>query len=257
MAAYEGKLDSLRLSAREQSQLRLAQKGLRGERTRLFRDEEADPNKLVTTRGLIPSRDKKEETSQPDFLTSFYEEVYASNKTLSEQVEEAIQKAESESLQKEPKLNLTEEDPKTTASNTGTRLKIELEEVFGLEDFQAAAIVGNLDQETGGFKFMQELNPKVKGSKGGYGFAQWTGPRRKAFEAWSSQNDLDVSSYDANFGFMVHEIQNNDYFIKVMEKLSKTKNIDEATEVFSKGYLKPGIPKMDSRKKKSRLYLGK
>jgi|9_EtaG_2_1085328.scaffolds.fasta_scaffold07944_2 hypothetical protein len=257
MALYETGLDNLRssLTAREQAELRRAQKGF-SDRPRQFMDGEPDPNKLVTKRGLVPSRDK-EETSETDFLTEFTSELYASNKSLREQVEEAIQKAESESIQKEPKLNLTEEDPKTTASNTGTRLKIELEEVFGLEDFQAAAIVGNLDQETGGFKFMQELDPTIEGSKGGYGFAQWTGSRRKAFETWASQNNLDISSYDANFGFLVHEIQNNDYFIKVMGKLSKTKNIDEATEVFSKGYLKPGIPKMDLRKKKSRLYLGK
>jgi len=101
MAAYEGKL----LSAREQSQLRLAQKGLRGERTRLFRDEEADPNKLVTTRGLIPSRGRKEETSQPDFMTQFFDELQVSNKSLREQIEEYVQKNEIESAQKEPKLN--------------------------------------------------------------------------------------------------------------------------------------------------------
>ena len=251
--------EKLLLSAREQGDLRRQQKGL-GRRERKFVDNEIDTSLLtgegIGKRSLIPSSSKESE-SEDGFLTEFFYKLQASNKSLKEQIQEALEKANTDPIQKEPKLNLTEEDPKTTASNTGTRLKIELEEVFGLEDFQAAAIVGNLDQETGGFKFMQELNPKVKGSKGGYGFAQWTGPRRKAFEAWSSQNNLDVNSYDANFGFLVHEIQNNDYFIKVMEKLSKTKNIDEATEVFSKGYLKPGIPKMDQRKKKSRLYLGK
>jgi len=97
---YEKKL----LSSREQAELRRVQKGL-GNRTRKFIDGEPDPNKLVTTGGLIPSRNKKEETSQPDFLTDFFNELYASNKTLSEQVEEAMQKNESESLQKEPKLN--------------------------------------------------------------------------------------------------------------------------------------------------------
>ena len=246
-------------SAREAGTLRLQQKGL-GKRERKFVDNEIDTALLtgegIAKKSLIPNRSKEPE-SKDGFLTEFFYRLQASNKSLKEQVQEALEKANTDSTQKEPKLNLTEEKPKTTSSNTGDRLKIELEEVFGLEDFQAAAIVGNLDQETGGFKFMQELDPAVKGSKGGYGFAQWTGPRRKAFEAWSSQNNLDVNSYDANFGFMVHEIQNNDYFIKVMEKLSKTKNIDEATEVFSDGYLKPGIPKMNLRKKKSRLYLGK
>jgi GH24 family phage-related lysozyme (muramidase) len=104
MSYYETKLDSLRLSTREQAGLRRAQKGL-GDRTRLFKDEEADPNKLVTTRGLIPSRDRKEETSQPDFLTEFYNELQVSNKSLREQIEEYIRKNESESTQKEPKLN--------------------------------------------------------------------------------------------------------------------------------------------------------
>jgi len=251
--------EKLLLSAREQGEVRRQQKGL-GKRERKFVDNEINTALLtgegIGKKSLIPSRSKESE-SEDGFLTDFFYKLQASNKTLKEQVQEALEKANTNSTQKEPKLNLTEEDPKTTASNTGTRLKIELEEVFGLEDFQAAAIVGNLDQETGGFKFMQELDPTIEGSKGGYGFAQWTGSRRKAFETWASQNNLDVSSYDANFGFLVHEIQNNDYFIKVMGKLSKTKNIDEATEVFSKGYLKPGIPKMDLRKKKSRLYLGK
>lgn len=251
--------EKLLLTAREQGETRRQQKGL-GKRERKFVDNEINTALLtgegIGKKSLIPSRSKESE-SELGFMTEFFDKLQASNRSLKEQVQDALEKANADSTQKEPKLNLTEEDPKTTASNTGTRLKIELEEVFGLEDFQAAAIVGNLDQETGGFKFMQELDPTVKGSKGGYGFAQWTGPRRKAFETWSSQNNLDVNSYDANFGFLVHEIQNSDYFIKVMEKLSKTKNIDEATEVFSKGYLKPGIPKMDLRKKKSRLYLGK
>ena len=251
--------EKLLLSAREQGDLRFQQKGL-GKRERKFVDNEIDTSLLtgegIAKKSLIPSRSKESE-SELDFMTEFFNNLQASNRSLKEQVQEALEKANTDSTQKEPKLNLTEEDPKTTASNTGTRLKIELEEVLGLEDFQAAAMVGNFDHETGGFKFMQELDPVVKGSKGGLGFAQWTGPRRKAFESWASQNNLDVNSYDANFGFMIHEIQNDSYYGKILEKLSKTKNIDEATEVFSKGYLKPGIPKMDERKKKSRLYLGK
>tara|TARA_R100001129_G_scaffold181823_2_gene161619 strand:- start:484 stop:1230 length:747 start_codon:yes stop_codon:yes gene_type:complete len=105
MALYETGLDNLRssLTAREQAELRRAQKGFT-DRPRLFTDGEPDPNKLVTKRGLVPSRDK-EETSETDFLTEFTSELYASNKSLREQVEEAIQKAESESLQKKPELN--------------------------------------------------------------------------------------------------------------------------------------------------------
>lgn len=45
---------------------------------------------------------------------------------------------------------------------------------LGLED--AAAILGNLGHESGGLVQLQELKPVVAGSRGGYGWAQWTGP---------------------------------------------------------------------------------
>jgi len=255
MALYETGLDNLRssLTAREQAELRRAQKGFT-DRSRLFTDGEPDPNKLVTKRGLVPSRDK-EETSETDFLTEFTSELYASNKSLREQVEEAIQKAESESTQKEPKLNVSGSG--FEGFETGVKFKADIEEVFGLNDFQAAAMVGNFDHETGGFTMPEELKPLVPGSRGGAGWAMWTGKRRKKFENFAKENNLDINSYEANFGFFVQEVQNDPYFIKIIEQLEKTKNVDEATEVFSKGYLNPGIPKMDSRKKKSRLYLGK
>tara|TARA_R100000234_G_scaffold116990_1_gene94785 strand:+ start:2577 stop:3344 length:768 start_codon:yes stop_codon:yes gene_type:complete len=255
MALYETGLDNLRssLTAREQAELRRAQKGFT-DRSRLFTDGEPDPNKLVTKRGLVPSRDK-EETSETDFLTEFTSELYASNKSLREQVEEAIQKAESESTQKEPKLNVSGSG--FEGFETGVKFKADIEEVFGLNDFQAAAMVGNFDHETGGFTMPEELKPLVPGSRGGAGWAMWTGKRRKKFENFAKENNLDINSYEANFGFFVQEVQNDPYFIKIIEQLEKTKNVDEATEVFSKGYLNPGIPKMNSRKKKSRLYLGK
>ena len=255
MALYETGLDNLRssLTAREQAELRRTQKGFT-DRPRLFTDGEPDPNKLVTKRGLVPSRDK-EETSETDFLTEFTSELYASNKSLREQVEEAIQKAESESAEKEPKLNVSGSG--FEGFETGVKFKADIEEVFGLNDFQAAAMVGNFDHETGGFTMPEELKPLVPGSRGGAGWAMWTGKRRKKFENFAKENNLDINSYEANFGFFVQEVQNDPYFIKIIEQLEKTKNVDEATEVFSKGYLNPGIPKMDSRKKKSRLYLGK
>lgn len=249
----------LLLSAREQGELRRQERGL-GKRERVSRDTEEDTDLLtgkgIAKKSLIPSREKQSTESELDFMSEYFYKLQASNIDLKSQIQEALERANAEPTQKEPKLNV-EKDKSSSISDTGTRLKIELEEVLGLEDFQAAAIVGNLAHETGDFKFMQELDPVVPGSRGGLGFAQWTGPRRKAFEAWSSQNNLNVNSYEANFGFMIHEIQSDPYYSKIIERLGNTKNIDEATEVFSKGYLKPGIPKMNLRKKKSRVYLGK
>ncbi|SEB43360.1 hypothetical protein SAMN05216452_1187 [Nitratireductor aquibiodomus] len=72
---------------------------------------------------------------------------------------------------------------------------------------QAAGIVGNLGGETGGFKHMQELNPLVKGSRGGLGWAQWTGPRRREFEAYAAKMGLPADSYAANYGNLLRELK--------------------------------------------------
>src|SRR5690606_15608355 len=77
---------------------------------------------------------------------------------------------------------------------------------FGLNDQSAAAIVGNLGHESNGFATLQEIKPVVKGSRGGWGWAQWTGPRRKEFEAYCKRNSLDPASDKANYGFLFVEL---------------------------------------------------
>lgn len=88
----------------------------------------------------------------------------------------------------------------------------DLQRDLGLTREQAAGIVGNFGAETGGFKHMQEINPLVKGSKGGLGWAQWTGmtkknPRRRDFEAFAKEQGLPVDSYAANYGNLLREFQ--------------------------------------------------
>lgn len=135
----------------------------------------------------------------------------------------------------------------------GNRLMGDLMNDFGLSKDQAAGVVGNLSHESGGFKSLQELNPVVPGSRGGYGYAQWTGPRRKQFEGWSKENNLDPSSYEANYGFLKHELQNTPEG-SVLEGLRGAQSAGEAAELFSKGFLRPGIPHMDSRISRANSY---
>src|SRR4029079_2065686 len=71
---------------------------------------------------------------------------------------------------------------------------------LGLTDYQAAGLVGNLGFESVGFRTLQEMAPAVSGSKGGYGWAQWTGVRRRAFEAWCVAHHLPMASDEANYG---------------------------------------------------------
>lgn len=72
---------------------------------------------------------------------------------------------------------------------------------------QACGLVGNLGYESACFATLQEIEPMVPGSRGGYGWAQWTGPRRRHFEDWAAEKNLSVASDEANYGFLVHELK--------------------------------------------------
>ncbi len=122
--------------------------------------------------------------------------------------------------------------------DAGKRLMKDLMRDFDLTTEQAAGVVGNLDYETGGFKFMQEIKPIVPGSKGGFGFAQWTGPRRVAFEEYAAANKLDVSSYEANYGFLKHELENTAEG-NIMDDLRSTDSASAAATLFSNEFLRP------------------
>lgn len=76
---------------------------------------------------------------------------------------------------------------------------------FRLSKDQAAGIVGNLGFESGGLKILQETHPIA--GRGGRGWAMWTGPRRRAFEAWCNLfSALDPDSDEANFGYLLIEL---------------------------------------------------
>jgi hypothetical protein len=70
---------------------------------------------------------------------------------------------------------------------------------------QAAVLVGDLGYESGGFTTLQERGQTA--GRGGYGWAQWTGSRRREFEGWAAANHLDPASSEANYGFLRHELE--------------------------------------------------
>ncbi len=78
---------------------------------------------------------------------------------------------------------------------------------LGLTDVQAAGLLGNLGHESGGFRQLQEIAPRSPGSRGGWGLAQWTGPRRVAMEAWCRARGLDPASPEAGYGYLCAELR--------------------------------------------------
>ena len=87
--------EKLLLSAREQGELRRQQKGL-GRRQRKFVDNEIDTALLtgesIGKKSLVPSREK-ESDSELDFMTEFFNKLQASNRSLKEQVQDALVQA--------------------------------------------------------------------------------------------------------------------------------------------------------------------
>jgi hypothetical protein len=70
---------------------------------------------------------------------------------------------------------------------------------------QSAGVISNLMAESR-MTAINEKDPLVKGSRGGFGWMQWTGQRRLDFEAYCKKNGLDPKSDEANYGFLLHDL---------------------------------------------------
>lgn len=125
----------------------------------------------------------------------------------------------------------------------GAEIAERLERDLQLTPDQAAGIVGNLYHETGGFRDLQEKNPKA--GRGGYGWAQWTGSRRTEFEEFAKQKELSPSSDEANYLFLIEDLQHK--YANVLDKIRKTNTVLGSTHEFMTGYEKPGVPAEESR----------
>lgn len=139
-----------------------------------------------------------------------------------------------------------------TGTEVARALVMDLHQDLGLPPEVAVGVVGQLAAESGGFTQLQELNPTVKGSRGGYGYAQWTGPRRKQFEQFSREKGLDPSSYEANYAFLKHELTNTPEG-RILEELKTARDPFTAGRIFTgsakegRGFLRPGIVNASGR----------
>lgn len=132
----------------------------------------------------------------------------------------------------------------------GARLQSDL----ALTRVQAAGPFGNGDVESAGFNTLQEIKPVVPGSAGGYGWMQWTGPRRKQYVAWCSDNGLNPAEDEANYRFMVYELQTTEK--AALAALRQATTVEQAATTVCTRYLRPGVPHLDRRITSARAALG-
>jgi hypothetical protein len=130
----------------------------------------------------------------------------------------------------------------TTASTMIPRMMKD----YGLTREQATGAVGVMGYESGDFKTLQEKGQPD--GKGGWGYAQWTGPRREQFMQYAKDNNLDPKSDAANYGFMQKELASPAY-AGVIPAMKQTTTSQDAGKVWLGQYegmnlngQGPGVP---------------
>ena len=125
----------------------------------------------------------------------------------------------------------------------GAGIRDRLATDLGISKDQAAGVVGNLQAESG-LQAINEKRPLIPGSRGGFGWAQWTGPRRTEFEAYAKEHNLDPKSDEANYGFLVQELKNDP---KLLAQIRGAKTAGEAARITEAGYERPTVSNAATR----------
>lgn len=121
---------------------------------------------------------------------------------------------------------------------------------FPIEVDDGGAMLGNLGHECLGFTKLQEMKPTIKGSRGGYGWPQWTGPRRRAYEAYCKRNNLDPVSDEANYAYLFIELKSTEK--KAIPRTVAADGINGKVIAFEKSFLRAGVKHYPSRQQWAR-----
>lgn len=120
----------------------------------------------------------------------------------------------------------------------------------------AAAIFGNAGHESAGLTTLQEIKPTVAGSRGGWGWMQWTGPRRRAFEAYAKRTGKSLYDDDTNYDYLFLELKGVEGTeSNAVPATIKAKCLDAKVEAFEKSFLRAGVKHYDQRKKWAKIAL--
>ena len=122
---------------------------------------------------------------------------------------------------------------------------------FDMSVLDAAAVFGNLGHESNGFEDMQEISPRA--GRGGYGWAQWTGPRRVAFEQYAKRNGLKLSDPGTNYSWLFVELRGPEK--NAVKKVKAARSLDTKVVAFEKAFERAGVKHYESRKKWARIAL--
>jgi hypothetical protein len=109
----------------------------------------------------------------------------------------------------------------------------------------AQGMVANMKAESNLQTGINEINPVVPGSRGGFGLNQWTGPRRVAYEQFAAQRGAPLDDLQTQLDFTMFELQGPEK--AAFTALQGATNPFEAAQIYSDQFLRPGIPNMNRR----------
>lgn len=139
-----------------------------------------------------------------------------------------------------PRISSRPLDPNAPESIAGdtmaTLLKTGLVD-RGLPEHVADGFVMNARDESGLKTDINEANPLVPGSRGGYGLWQWTGPRRRALEAYAQSKGVPVSDLGLQLDFLVSELQGPE--AAAAGEILSTKDAGGAASAIVNRFLRP------------------
>jgi len=127
----------------------------------------------------------------------------------------------------------------------------QLMEDFDLDAIQAAGILGNIGHECNGFHNLHEIGQPAR--RGGYGWCQWTGPRRNEFLDWCKQHHLDWKTDAANYGYLTEELRGSER--AAISALLKTTTLAGAVKAFERNFERAGVPNYAARNQWAKLAL--
>ena len=113
---------------------------------------------------------------------------------------------------------------------------------YGLTREQAAGVLGNLGHESAGFTAYHE-GGQLPG-KGGVGWAQWTGSRRRAFEAWTKAHGLDPTSDEASWRYLT---EGDPETAGAITAVKRTHDAHSAAVAFEGAFERAGVKAYGSR----------
>jgi hypothetical protein len=107
----------------------------------------------------------------------------------------------------------------------------------GMPPHIATAFAWNMKDESGLDAGINEIEPLVEGSRGGFGLYQLTGPRRVAYEEFARKRGVNAADPDAQLDFMMNELKTTER--RAAKSIYGSRTTGEAAAAIVNDFLRP------------------